>query len=142
MSLALDWQSGLQFVNAPTSPAIVLHSGTPGVTSPPEALAYAVMGCMAMDVIHVLEKGRHDVKAMRVSFEGDRAVDHPRRFVSMSLHFDVTAEVEPSVVARAIELSRMTYCSVWNTIRPDVDLRTSFDIRRIASADITDTDAV
>ena len=129
MRLALDWAGGLQFASSPGSPAIELHSSTPGVTSPPEALAYAVMACMAMDIVHTLAKGRHDIEAMRISFEGERAKEHPRHFVSMAIRFDLTGRVTSHAVDRAIALSRSTYCSVWNTVRSDVQLKTSFGIR-------------
>ena len=126
--LSLDWKGGMKFANSHGSPAIELHSSTPGVSSPPQALAYAVMACMAMDVIHVVEKGRHAIRAMTVKFEGERAPEPPKRFVTMTLHFDITGEVPDKVVARAIELSRDKYCSVWNTIRQDVRLRTDFKV--------------
>jgi uncharacterized OsmC-like protein len=51
----------------------------------------------------------------------------------MAVHFELTGDVEPHVVERAIELSRTKYCSVWNTIRPDVALTTSFTIHRIGA---------
>lgn len=130
VSLSLDWQGGLKFGNSAGSPAIELHSSTPGVTSPPQALAYAVMACMAMDVVHVIQKGRHPLTAMTVKMEGERAREHPRRFVWMSIDFQITGEIEDKAVERAIELSRTKYCSVWNTLRPDVQLRTSFTIYR------------
>ena len=128
MKLVLDWKGGLKFANGAGSPAIDLQSGNRDVSSPPEALAYAVMACMAMDVLHVLEKGRHVVSAMRVTFEGERAAEHPRRFISMAIRFDVTGSVDPKAIERAIELSRSTYCSVWNTLKPDVQLRTAFHV--------------
>jgi uncharacterized OsmC-like protein len=130
VSLSLDWKGDMKFSNGPDSPAIELHSSTPGVSSPPQALAYAVMACMAMDVVHVIQKGRHPLTALSIGFEGERADDHPRRFVSMSLTFQLTGDVPDHVIERAIELSRTKYCSVWNTIRPDVELRTSFVVRR------------
>jgi uncharacterized OsmC-like protein len=130
VSLSLDWKGDMKFSNGPDSPAIELHSSTPGVSSPPQALAYAVMACMAMDVVHVIQKGRHPLTALSIGFEGERADDHPRRFVSMSLTFQLTGDVPDHVVERAIVLSRTKYCSVWNTIRPDVELRTSFVVRR------------
>jgi len=130
VSLSLDWKGHLKFENSKGSPAIVLHSSTHGVSSPPQALAYAVMACMAMDIVHVIEKGRGKLKAMTVKFEGERAEGQPRRFVWMALDFQITGQVEDRVVARAIELSRTKYCSVWNTIRPDVELRTSFIVHR------------
>ena len=128
VSLSLDWKGGLNFENSDGSPAMMLHSSTPGVSSPPQALAYAVMACMAMDVVHVIEKSRQVVQALTVKFEGERAEEHPRRFVWMALDFQLTGNIENSVVERAIELSRTKYCSVWNTIRPDVELRTSFTV--------------
>jgi putative redox protein len=129
MHLTLQWQGDMAFTNAPGSPAIELRSSAPGVTSPPEALAYAVMGCMAMDIVHVITKARHQIEAMTVRFTGERAAEHPRRFVSMVMHFELSGDMPAAAVERAIELSRTKYCSVWNTIRPDVSLQTSFAIR-------------
>jgi putative redox protein len=130
VTLSLDWKGGLKFENSEGSPAIQLHSSTPGVTSPPQALAYAVMACMAMDVVHVVEKGRHVLERMTVEFRGERAAEAPKRFTWMSIEFHLTGQIDDTVVARAIDLSREKYCSVWNTIRPDVELRTSFVVHR------------
>jgi putative redox protein len=130
VSLSLDWIEGMKFHNSEGSPAIELHSSTPGVSSPPQALAYALMACMAMDLVHVIQKSRAPLTALTVKFDGERAEEHPRRYVSMHLVFHVTGQVEDKVVARGIDLSRDKYCSVWNTIRPDVELRTSFVVHR------------
>jgi len=128
ISLSLDWGGDLRFRNSWGSPAIELHSGTPGVTSPPQALGYAIMACMAMDVVHVVQKARHDLRALSVKFVGRRAHEHPRRFVSVTLHFDITGRVDGKTVERAIELSRIKYCSVWNTLNPDVEFTASHTI--------------
>jgi putative redox protein len=130
VSLSLDWKGDLKFENTPGSPAIELHSSTHGVTSPVQALGYAVMACMAMDVVHVIEKGRHHLKAMTVKMHGERAPEHPRRLVAMAIEFHITGPIEDKVVDRAIDLSRHKYCSVWNSLRPDVELKTSFTIHR------------
>jgi putative redox protein len=128
MSLSLVWQSGLHFKSGPDGPSVALASSVPGVPSPMHALAYAVMGCMAMDVVHVLQKGRHDLRGLTVAFEGDRAAETPKRYTSMHLHFTVTGAVPEEAVARAIQLSRDKYCSVFATLRPDLDFRTSVTI--------------
>lgn len=130
VSLSLEWSGGLEFTNGPDSPAIHFHSSKAGVTSPPQALAYAVMGCMAMDVVHVVQKGRHPLYAMTVRFEGVRASEAPKRFVRMSIHFALRGDVPEAVIVRAIEMSRTKYCSVLHTLRPDIDLTTSFSIQR------------
>jgi uncharacterized OsmC-like protein len=48
----------------------------------------------------------------------------------MRLHFDLAGEIPDHVVERAIAVSRETYCSVWNTLKEDVELTTSFTIRK------------
>jgi len=125
----MDWIGDLNFRNGAGSPPIELHSSTPGHVSPTQALAYAAMACMAMDVVHVVTKGRHDLKAMSVTCDTARADKPPRRYTAMHLHFDVTGDVPPHVVERAIELSKTTYCSVWNSLRTDIDFKTTFSIK-------------
>jgi putative redox protein len=126
--LSLDWIGDLKFKNSDGSPAIELHSSTPGTTSPTQALAYAVMACMGMDIVHVLQKARHDLRTMKVAFAGERAHDYPRRYTAMTLHFTLTGDVPLPAVARAIELSRTKYCSVWNSLREDIVLETTFEV--------------
>ena len=46
----------------------------------------------------------------------------------MALHFVVRGGVLADRVERAIELSRERYCSVWHSLRPDIDFRTSFEV--------------
>jgi putative redox protein len=87
-----------------------------------------VIACKAMDVVHVNQKPRQTIEAKTVKGHGERAAEHPRRFVSMTVAFHITGVIDAHVVERAIDLSRHKYCSVWNTIRPDVELKTSFTI--------------
>lgn len=134
-TLSLDWTGELTFASSEGSPAITLHSSTPGVASPPEALAYAVMACMGMDVVHVLRKGRHRLDAFRVTFEGTRAADPPRRFLTMTIVFELTTSASTAVVERAVMLSREKYCSVWHTIRQDVELKTLHVIHAVEPVD-------
>jgi putative redox protein len=126
--LSLNWQGDLKFTSGPEGPPIELHSSTPGMVSPTQALAYSVMACMAMDVVYVLQKGRHDIRGLSVSFDSTRATDHPHRYTSMHLHFDIKGVVPDKAVARAINLSRSRYCSVSNSLRDDIDLRTTFSV--------------
>jgi putative redox protein len=119
----MDWTGDLNFAASAGSPPIELHSSTPGMVSPTQALAYAAMACMAMDVVHVLSKGRHEFSALSVKCESARADKPPRRYTAMHLHFDITG---------AIELSKTTYCSVWNSLRTDIDFKTTFSIQPAA----------
>jgi uncharacterized OsmC-like protein len=40
----------------------------------------------------------------------------------------VRGDVPPDRVERALELSRERYCSVWHSLRSDIDFRTSFEV--------------
>jgi putative redox protein len=125
-TLTLTWQGDLKFAGGPEGPPIELHSSTPNVVSPTQALGYAVMGCMAMDVVHVLQKAKHELLALSVTFDSTRAPKAPRRYTGIHLHFDITGDVPEAAVARAIDLSRTTYCSVSNSLRQDIDFKTTF----------------
>ncbi|HUF46856.1 MAG TPA: OsmC family protein [Vicinamibacterales bacterium] len=129
-TFSMDWIGDLRFKSGEGEPPVELHSSTTGTLSPMQALAYAQMACMAMDVVYVLEKGRHDLKGLRVTFDGDRAPEPPRRYTSMHLHFDVTGNIDDTVIERAIELSRDKYCSVSNSLREDIDFKTTFAVKR------------
>jgi putative redox protein len=126
--LSLEWHGDFKFSNAAGFPPISLDSGDPNVPSPMQALAYGLMGCMAMDIVLILQKGRHDLKGLSAHFEGDRAETQPKRYTRIHVRFDVTGPVPEDAVARAIKLSHETYCSVSNSLRQDIEFTTSYRI--------------
>ena len=128
MALSLVWDSELDFHAGPDSPALKLASSRDGVYSPMTLLAQAMMGCMAMDVVHILQKGRHDLKGLTVSFAGERAAEAPKRYTKVHLTFHIRGGVSKDAVERAIALSHEKYCSVSNTLRPDLVFETSIEI--------------
>lgn len=129
-SLSLDWHGEFSFASSAGFPLIQLDSGKPEVASPMQALAYAAMSCMAMDVVLILKKGRHDLKDLKVHFDGERAEDHPKRYTKMHIRFDVTGDVPTEAVERALQMSREKYCSVSNSLHPDLDFTTAFTIKK------------
>jgi putative redox protein len=123
------WSDHLRFDATSGSNAIVVDGDGAAGPSPLQLAAFGLAGCMAADVVSILEKGRHGLTALRVSFSGDRAPDPPRRLLRITLHFHVSGPVPPEAVERAIALSRDTYCSVWHSMRPDIDLVTRVDVQ-------------
>ena len=93
--------------------------------SPVSALASALAGCMAIDVVHILTKGRFEVRACSARLTGRRADTEPRRLTTCELDFEVNTDAPREQVDRAIALSREEYCSVWNSLRQDIELTTS-----------------
>ena len=124
----LTWQGELRFLAATPAHSILLDGDSKAGPSPVEALAMALAGCMAIDVADIVVKGRHDLKSLETRLVGQRRDDPPRHFVSFTLHFALTGAVPAHAVERAIQLSRDKYCSVWLSLRPDIDLFTSFEV--------------
>ena len=85
---------------------------------------------MATDVVDILVKGRVPLKALAARLDGQRANDQPKRLTAVRLHFTVSGDVPADRIERAIELSREKYCSVWHSLRQDIDFQTSFEVRR------------
>ncbi len=97
--------------------------------SPTQMLGAAVAGCMSIDIIDILRKGRHPLAGFTTTLTAERAAEHPRRILTVRLHFVVQGAVPPAAVERAIALSHDKYCSVWHSMRQDIEFVTTFDIR-------------
>ena len=130
----LVWTSGLVFAGTSNTASITLDSAGAAGPSPVQALAFALAGCMMMDVAHILTKGRHAFQALRAHLVADRADDDPHRIVRVTMDVTVTGPVPSDAVGRAIDLSREKYCSVWHSMRQDVPFVTSFAIEAGESA--------
>ena len=128
IAATLTWQGDLRFHAATPHSSIILDSDSTAGPSPPGAVAIALAGCMAIDVADIVIKGRYTLQALEAKIVGHRRDDPPRRFVSFTLHFVLTSNVPPHAVERAINLSRDKYCSVWHSLRQDIDLLTSFEV--------------
>jgi putative redox protein len=129
VELELQWEGGSRLRGAVGAVPVVLDWDGRTAPSPVQALAFALAGCMASDVVLTLQKGRLPLTGLRVRFTGERAPEEPRRFVAVTLSFEITGAVPPDRVERAIALSRETYCSVWHSMRPDIVLTTRFNVQ-------------
>jgi putative redox protein len=128
----VKWTGDEVFIGTPPSGhAVVLDTKGDSKTapSPVEMLLLAVAACSASDVISILLKKRQDVTAYDVEISGDRAEEHPRKFVKMHVHHIVHGRsVSAKALADAIKLSDDKYCSVAATVRPTAEITTSYEI--------------
>jgi putative redox protein len=129
MVASLTWAGELTFAATSGSQRQTLDGHSTAGPSPVQALAFAIAGCMGMDVIDILRKARHPVTALEVGFKGDRAEQPPHRFTSVTLTFVVSGTVPSDAVRRAIALSHEKYCSVSNSLRGDITFLTEFEVR-------------
>ena len=124
----LAWSSGLIFSGRSGEASLTLDSAGVAGPSPVQALAFALSGCMMMDVADILTKGRHTFRALRAHLVADRADADPHRIVAVTLSVTVAGTVPAAAVERAIALSREKYCSVWHSMRQDITFTTAFQI--------------
>ncbi len=126
---SLVWTGSLTFrMTLPDGRTLVTDGDSRRGFSPVELMAVAISGCMAADVVHILERARQPPHALRADFTGLRAPSNPHRLVRVELRFVVTGRVEPAQLERAIQLSREKYCSVWNSLRSDTELEITTQI--------------
>jgi len=97
--------------------------------SPVEILLVALGSCSAVDVVSILAKKRLVVTTYVVEVSGERRDEFPRSYTSMKVHHILTGVgLSEKAVAQAIELSETKYCSVAATLRPTVEIQSSFEI--------------
>lgn len=124
----LVWERDLVFSGHSGEISMTLDSAGSAGPSPMQALAFGLAGCMAMDVVAILQKGRQAVRGLRADLTGTRAEEDPRRFTAFTLHYTITGDISDERVERAIELSRQKYCSVWHSLRQDIPLDVTYSV--------------
>ena len=100
--------------------------------TPMEMLLIAVAACTGVDVISILEKKRQDITSYKIEIEGERAEEHPKKFVRFYVNHIVHGRsVSEKALADAIKLSDEKYCSVAATVRPTAEITTKYEIVEI-----------
>jgi len=67
VEVELTWDGDLRFRGHAGQAAVVVDSDGLAGPSPVQSLALALAGCMSVDVVHILEKGRQPLRGLRAS---------------------------------------------------------------------------
>jgi putative redox protein len=128
--VVVSWKrEGLLFEGATVHGHVDMASGRdePGNgATPMELLALALAGCTSMDVVSILQKMRQPLEGLRVEVHGEKAEEHPKRFLSLEIVYYIAGAVDEKKVQRAIALSETRYCSVEATLRPAVAITSRY----------------
>jgi len=127
VDVTLEWTRDLVFESRLDGRAgpLMDSDGVAGA-SPVQALVVALGSCMAVDVVMILQKGRHDLRGLRVHVVGTRVDGPPAYVTAYRIEYEVKGPVPDAAITRAIGLSRDTYCSVWHSLRPDATLEVTY----------------
>jgi putative redox protein len=128
IQLAITWQGDLRFAAMPDRAPLVIDGKSQAGPSPVEALALGLAGCMAVDIVDILQKGRYTLTTLTAAFHGERAPEPPSRFTAITLHVTLATDAPATAIQRAIDLSHDKYCSVWHSLRQDIDFRTTYEV--------------
>ena len=97
--------------------------------SPTETFLMSVGGCMSIDVVHILRKMKCEITSFEMTLEGERNPDPPQYYRSMNLMIHISGKgITPRKIERAISLSREKYCSVYHSIRKDIEVNVQYKI--------------
>jgi putative redox protein len=101
--------------------------------SPTESLLLSAAGCMAIDVVSFLRKMRCEIKSYRMDLLGQRNPTPPQRYTSIEMVIGVTGSgLTQRKLERAVSLSREKYCSVYHSLRPDMQVKVDFTFQNLA----------
>ena len=96
---------------------------------PMEMVLLGLGGCTAIDVLHMLRKGRQPITDMQVELDAERADDAPKVFTRIHVHFVLTgAGLDPHKIERAIKLSATKYCSASMMLNKTAEMTHDFEI--------------
>lgn len=130
----LTWSRDLVFVGTtPQGYELEFDAEAQWGCKPTEALLMSLGGCMAIDIVSILKKMRMDISRFRIDITGVRNPDPPQYFrnVEMVLHL-AGRNPDARKIDRAIALSRDKYCSVYNSLRPDLALNVRYTLEEAA----------
>lgn len=129
MRATIDWQEAARLVGETDSGHSITMDGPPDLGGldagprPMEMVLLGLGGCSALDVVHILRRGRRDVSGCRVALEAERAPTEPRVFTRIHLHFTVhSSDATSAMVERAVTLSAEKYCSVVRMLASTADI--------------------
>ncbi len=106
-----------------------IDAGTTTGPSPVDTLLNALAACTSVDVIDILAKRRTPVRSLSVDVAAARAKATPARVIGILLTFRIAGEGIDRVHAeRAIDLAVNKYCSVRDSLDPNLPVRWALEL--------------
>ncbi len=121
--MTLTWTKGLQFkAEDGRGHEIIVdtvknYGGLDQGFAPMDLLLVSLSGCMAMDIVSILQKKGGRIDKFAIETEGVRAEDHPHRYTKITVRIKCEGDYKKEDLVRSFELSRDKYCSVTATLR-------------------------
>ncbi len=126
----LEWSGGSLFQAKSASGTVIVLDGKKNQSlSPMEALLASLCGCMGIDVVNILTRMRADFSSLSISGEGEQNSEPPKYFRRILITFRLQGTVPKDRVEHAVRLSFETYCSVFHSLRKDIEVAYDIEVR-------------
>jgi putative redox protein len=124
----LKWNKDLIFVGTtPQGYEIEFDAHAQWGCKPTEALLLSLAACMGIDIVMILEKMRGQLANFKIELTGERNPTPPQYFKAIEMVLHISGKnLDVSKVDRAISLSHDKYCSVFNSLRKDLEMKVRY----------------
>lgn len=89
---------------------------------PMELLLASLSSCSAIDILGILKKQRQIVTDFSITTNGDRADATPSIFTNITVAISISGEIDEKKLAKAIELTKEKYCSVYHILSQSANI--------------------
>jgi putative redox protein len=96
---------------------------------PTESLLMSVAGCLAIDVVSFLQKMKAVISKFKIEITGERNPTPPQYYKHIEMLIHISGEnITPRKLDRVIALSQEKYCSVYHSLRKDLEVKVRYVI--------------
>ncbi|MFM8302026.1 MAG: OsmC family protein [Gemmatimonadota bacterium] len=130
-AVTVRWDGAHRFDGGRPGSAATIRLDASGETgpSPVDALLCALASCTGVDVVDILEKRRTPIASLDIAVTGHRADAVPARLTAIELHYRIGgAGIERVHAERAIELAVTKYCSVRDSLDPNLKVTWTLEL--------------
>jgi len=130
--VVVTWQGEKMFDGrkAAGGPTIRVDNNGKTGPGPVDTLLIALAACTTEDVPGILDKRRTPARALHVEITGKRRNTPPARLTHIHLHYVIEGEgIERIHAERAIELAVTKYCSVRDSLDPNLPIEWTLELR-------------
>ena len=89
---------------------------------PMQLMLISLAGCSAIDIISILEKGRHTIRTYSSEVHAVRRKEMPRIFEKIDLIVTVDTDATDGALDRAVELTKTKYCSAFAVLEASASI--------------------
>lgn len=129
-TVSVIWDGEQRFDAGRAGAATIRLDGTGGTgPSPVDGLLASLAACSGIDVAEILAKRRTPATSLRVEVVGERVTTTPKRLKHVTLNFHIAGDgIDRANAERAIDLAVNKYCSVRDSLRPDVPVEWTLEL--------------